>query len=132
PAQPLLLKAEDQRTRDSGFYRVGLGGSTPHKLLMAARSFGLPQKAKNADVLLLTAQSFTDFPDLHVTRSDFGDLKKISHANPQQAGLLWGKAELVSYKNSDGVALSGILLKPENFDPAKKYPMIVYIYERLS
>jgi dipeptidyl aminopeptidase/acylaminoacyl peptidase len=28
--------------------------------------------------------------------------------------------------------LKGLLLKPENFDPKKKYPMIVYIYERLT
>ncbi|MFO0845090.1 MAG: prolyl oligopeptidase family serine peptidase [Gemmataceae bacterium] len=28
--------------------------------------------------------------------------------------------------------LQGVLIKPEDFDPAKKYPMMVYIYERLS
>src|SRR6266498_3749457 len=33
---------------------------------------------------------------------------------------------------SDGDRLSGVLVKPENFDPTKKYPMVVYIYERLS
>jgi dipeptidyl aminopeptidase/acylaminoacyl peptidase len=36
------------------------------------------------------------------------------------------------FKNTDGVQLSAILMKPENFDPRKKYPMLVYIYERLS
>jgi dipeptidyl aminopeptidase/acylaminoacyl peptidase len=46
--------------------------------------------------------------------------------------LLWGKSELMHFKNSDGVPLSGILIKPENFDAKKKYPMMVYIYERLS
>ena len=44
----------------------------------------------------------------------------------------WGTGELVSFKNVDGVPLKGLLLKPDNFDPKKKYPMIVYIYERLS
>ncbi|HEV3439979.1 MAG TPA: prolyl oligopeptidase family serine peptidase, partial [Gemmata sp.] len=44
----------------------------------------------------------------------------------------WGKAELVNYKSSDGKPLSGVLVKPENFNPAKKYPMVVYIYERVS
>ena len=38
----------------------------------------------------------------------------------------------MSFKNVDGVPLKGLLLKPDNFDPKKKYPMIVYIYERLS
>src|SRR5262249_27549883 len=33
---------------------------------------------------------------------------------------------------ADGVALSGVLVKPGNFDPNKKYPLLVYIYERLS
>ena len=28
--------------------------------------------------------------------------------------------------------MKGLLYKPENFDPAKKYPMIVYYYERYS
>src|SRR5262249_40512464 len=46
--------------------------------------------------------------------------------------FVWGKAELVRYKNLDGVELSGVLIKPEDFDPHRKYPMIVYIYERLS
>jgi dipeptidyl aminopeptidase/acylaminoacyl peptidase len=44
----------------------------------------------------------------------------------------WGKAELIHYASADGSKLSGILIKPENFDPSKKYPMVVYIYERLS
>ena len=39
---------------------------------------------------------------------------------------------MVQFKNTDGVALSGTLLKPDNFDPSKKYPLIVYIYEKLS
>ena len=34
--------------------------------------------------------------------------------------------------SSDGVPLQGILYKPENFDPTKKYPMISYFYEDLS
>src|SRR5262249_45118017 len=55
-----------------------------------------------------------------------------SDANPQKALFLWGTAELVRYKNADGVPLSGVLIKPEGFDSAKKYPMMVYIYERLS
>jgi dipeptidyl aminopeptidase/acylaminoacyl peptidase len=56
----------------------------------------------------------------------------VSDANPQKAGLLWGTAELVPFKNADGVPLQAALYKPENFDARKKYPMMVYIYERLT
>jgi dipeptidyl aminopeptidase/acylaminoacyl peptidase len=132
PAKPLLLSADNEWTRDSGFYRDRIDGGMPEKLIMAAKDFSNPTKTKNADVLLLTGSTFNEFPDLLVTDSSLREMKKVSNANPQKAGLLWGTSELLRFKNSDGVPLSAILTKPENFDPNKKYPMMVYIYERLS
>ncbi len=133
PAEPLLLRAEDKDTRDSGFYRVRLEGTqAPQKLLMAAKSFSPPVRSKDADVLLLTASTFREFPDLQIADINLSSMKKVTQANPQQAQLWWGTAELISYRNADGVPLKAILYKPENFDASKKYPMLVYIYEKLS
>jgi dipeptidyl aminopeptidase/acylaminoacyl peptidase len=132
PAKPLLLAAENEWTRDSGFYRDRIDGGMPEKLLMAAKNFSDPVKAKNADVLTLTASRFDEYPDILVTDPDFKTLKKVSDAGKQKDQFTWGKSELVRYKNSDGVPLSGILIKPDDFDPKRKYPMIVYIYEKLS
>lgn len=130
--QPILLRAENEWTRDTGFYRDKIDGGLPQKLIMAAKNLSNPTKAKAADVYLMTAQTFNEFPDLQVCGPNFSDMRKVSNANPQRAQLLWGTSELIRFKNADGVALSGILFKPENFDPKKKYPMMVYIYERLS
>ena len=132
PAKPLLLQSESLKTMDSGFFRGSLDGAEPKQLLMAAKSFSLPVKAKDADVYLLTEQTFNEFPDLMTTDGAFKELRKVSDANPQKAQLLWGNAELVSFRNSDGVPLQAALYKPENFDARKKYPMMVYIYERLT
>jgi dipeptidyl aminopeptidase/acylaminoacyl peptidase len=132
PARPLLLRAENELTHDSGYYRVRLGGAPLERLLMGPKNYGYPIKAKNADVLVLTASTFADFPDLYVTNSSFQNLRRVTDANPQKAQFLWGRAELIQYKNLNGVPLRGILIKPENFDPAKKYPLMVYIYEKLS
>jgi dipeptidyl aminopeptidase/acylaminoacyl peptidase len=99
---------------------------------MAAKNFGTPIKARNAEVYLLSRQTFVECPDLYVSDASFREMRKISDTNPQQSQYVWGTAELVSYRNTDGVPLKGVLYKPENFDPKKKYPMIVYIYERLS
>ena len=38
----------------------------------------------------------------------------------------------MTWLSDDGVPRQGILYKPENFDPTKKYPMISYFYEELS
>ena len=133
PEKPLLLSAENQETHDSGFYRDKVSGTAlPQKLLMTAKDFNSPAKAKDADVLIVTAQRFDQFPDIWVTNSSFRELKRVSNGDAQRAAYTWGTGELVSFKNTDGVPLKGLLLKPENFDPKKKYPMIVYIYEKLS
>jgi dipeptidyl aminopeptidase/acylaminoacyl peptidase len=57
---------------------------------------------------------------------------QISNVAPQQKDFLWGTAELVSWTSLDGLKLEGTLHKPENFDPTKKYPMIVNFYEKSS
>jgi len=106
--------------------------NTPQRLLFGPKSYRTVGKAKDADVVLVTATTFYDQPDLHLTDSSFRQLKKVTDANPQQAGLIWGKGELIKYRNADGVELQAALYKPENFDPAKKYPMLIYLYERLT
>jgi dipeptidyl aminopeptidase/acylaminoacyl peptidase len=132
-AQPLLLRATNTETFDTGFYRAHIGTpDIPKLLIFAAKNFTAPIKAKDADVLALTAGTFEEFPDLVITDSNFSKLQKVSNANPQQASVNWATAEMIHYLNDDGVPLKGILFKPENFDPNKKYPMIIYIYEKLS
>jgi dipeptidyl aminopeptidase/acylaminoacyl peptidase len=55
----------------------------------------------------------------------------ILHApNPQQDQYIWYTTELERWKMLDGKMSEGILYKPENFDPKKKYPIIFYFYER--
>jgi dipeptidyl aminopeptidase/acylaminoacyl peptidase len=58
--------------------------------------------------------------------------KPVTKTNPQQTNFFWGKTELIKYKSRWGLELQGSLIYPANYDPAKKYPMITYIYERLS
>ena len=133
PDKPMLLSAENQETHDSGYYRDRVNSTAlPLKVLMAAKDFNNPAKAKDADVLIMTASRFDQFPDIWVTNSSFKELKRVSNGDAQRAAYNWGTAELVNFKNTDGVPLKGLLLKPDNFDPKKKYPMIVYIYEKLS
>jgi dipeptidyl aminopeptidase/acylaminoacyl peptidase len=41
-------------------------------------------------------------------------------------------SSLVTYPVSDGTFSCGILYKPENFDPQKRYPIIFHYYDKLS
>ncbi|HET9372741.1 MAG TPA: prolyl oligopeptidase family serine peptidase [Vicinamibacterales bacterium] len=130
---PLLLATTNDDTKATGYYRVNYAaGSTPEKIIMMDKAMGAPIKAKNASTVVFTQQRFDEFPDLWLSDTSFAAPKKVSNANPQQSEFVWGKAENITYINSDGKELKAMLIKPENFDPTKKYPMMVYIYEQLS
>ena len=133
PATPVLLSATNDVTKAEGFYRATLtAAAPPTRLVMADKAMGAPIKADKADVVVFTQSRFEEFPDLWVSDLSFANPRKVSEANPQQAGYLWGRSELIEYTNSDGKRLRAILTKPENFDPSKKYPLLVYIYEQLT
>jgi dienelactone hydrolase len=120
----------------------------PQKLVMLDKRLGSPgaggpgsgpgggatlPKPKNADgPFILTAERFEEFPDLWTAGPDFQNLTRVTDANPQQAQYIWGRSELIDYRNADGKTLRAILTKPDDFDPAKKYPLMVYIYEELT
>ncbi len=132
PKQPLLLSAMNEDTKVAGFYTMKLGArEAPHEIVMAPADFGTPLKARHAAQLVVTRGTFEQFPDLY-TGTDLARITRISDANPQQKDFIWGTAELVHWTSEDGIPLEGILYKPENFDPSRRYPMITYYYERLS
>jgi dienelactone hydrolase len=158
--KPFLLSALDDRTKATGFYRVTPAAPSPTaaakpvkgkpaaaapaplaaaaygepaKLVMVDKLLSSPMKPKNADgPFIFTAQRFDEFPNIWTSGPNFETPTKISDANPQQAQYVWGRSELIDYRNDDGKVLRAVLTKPENFDPSKKYPLMVYIYEELT
>lgn len=130
-AKPHLFSMQDLRTRDVGYYRMA-PGAAPKPVLEGPYNHFITAKAKKADVYLLTRSSFYEHPDQFVTDGNFSEPKQVTDINPSIRQYNWGRAELVHYTSADGQPLSGVLIKPENFDAKKKYPMVVYIYERLT
>ncbi len=132
-AKTLVLRGESEETRATGFYSTKLSAATPpSRLIWGDKSVRYVGRALDADVLMMTAQRFDTFPDLHITTSSFAKVEKVSNGAAQQAPFLWGSGELMPFTSAKGVKLQAALYKPANFDPKKKYPLMVYIYERLS
>ena len=88
-------------------------------------------KAKRAPTTVMTQERFNEPTNLWLGTTAFDDLKQVSDANPQFAKYLWGTAHLVHYV-SEGKHLDGLVYLPDGFDRHKKYPMLVYFYERFS
>lgn len=126
-----LLKGFDTKTKGSGYYSLN-GKKDPKQLIKEEVKFGTAHKAKKSNLIYWTKQTFNQYPDLYVSNLNFNNIERISNANPQQSEYLWGNVELVSWTSDDGIELEGMLYTPENLDPEKKYPMLVYFYERNS
>ena len=131
-SKEVLLSAFNETTKASGYYKLSLKDGKLTKLLMDNYRFGGVVKSKLANQLLFTRESFREFPDVWTADLNLSAPKKISDANPQMKNYFWGNVELVNWTSLDNIPLTGLLYKPENFDPKKKYPMIVYFYERES
>lgn len=54
--------------------------------------------------------------------------KTLTDMGTQLAPFKTATREVVSWKSSDGNVIEGILIKPANFDPARKYPLLVVIH----
>jgi dipeptidyl aminopeptidase/acylaminoacyl peptidase len=133
PKEKLYLSGHNDITRGEGYYTVNISKPGVPSLLMGGDySLSTPVKAEDAGTVVFSRETFSEFPDLHITDTEFRKPVRISDVNPQQKNFIWGSAEVVGWTSLDGIRVEGLLYKPENFDPSKKYPMIVNFYEKSS
>jgi dienelactone hydrolase len=133
--KPMYLSMFGIWTKKSGYARLNPGTSGSLKeehLIWLDKSVGQLGKAKDAEVFDYVVQTFTESPNAFVGGPNLKDPKQVTKTNPFQSNYAWGKEELIDYKNSHGEHLQGALYYPAGYDPAKKYPMVVYMYEKLS
>jgi dipeptidyl aminopeptidase/acylaminoacyl peptidase len=130
--EDIYLTAFHELSRQSGLYRLSVKDGKLIRLMMGDYRLGNIIKARQAERFLFTRETFREFPDLWVSDATFAAPRKITRANPQMDRYLWGSVEVVRWVSADNIPLEGLLYKPEGFDPKKKYPMIVYFYERSS
>lgn len=131
--KPQLLKGFNQRNKNEGFYNARLSGkNTPKELIKGDYILRHIQKAKLSDDVIFTKENFQQYPDIHHATLAFKHSTQLSHGDKQQKNFIWGNAEIVSWISLDGKPMEGVVYKPADFDPSKKYPMIVNFYERNS
>ena len=129
--KPIMLSAYGEWTKKSGYYSVEMG-KKPEQLIFEDKMIGRPTKAEQADKLMFTQETFVDFPNYYVADLSFNNPRMITDANPQQANYKWGKRVLVDYTDQRGHKLQATLALPADYEPGKKYPMVMYFYEKMS
>lgn len=130
---PVYLQAYGEWTKKGGVARLQPGATGVQMLRWDDAAFSGLMKAKDADVWLMTRETQADFPDWYVADADLRAGARLTAANPQQAEIAWSSGvQLVDYVSDKGAKLQGALFLPADYEPGKKYPTMVYIYERLS
>ena len=128
-SKPVLLSAYGQWTKKSGYWQV-VAEQSPRPLIWEEMSIGSARKAKHADRLIFTKQTFNDFPDYWVSNSLFAAPRKVTDANPFLSEYAWSAGKvLIDYTNSKGQRLQGTLTLPAGYESGKRYPMLVSFYE---
>jgi len=129
--KPLYLSMRGEWSKNTGYAQVVMGKQVEQFIWQEA-NLSITNKVKGSNKVIYSKQTYTDSPDLFVTVDDFKTSKQLSATNVFQKDYLWSKAELIEYTNKKGVKLQGILYYPAGYEEGKKYPMITYIYEKLS
>jgi dienelactone hydrolase len=139
--QTLILNVFNQKNKGSGLkthvmgtlFEINASNATLPTRISAV------SKAKEADVISFGTETFQRSSNIAVIDwkpnsilQDVQNALSLHQPNPQQANYNWGSAELFTWKAYTGKIAEGIVYKPEDFDPKKKYPMIAYFYERSS
>ncbi len=129
----IMVKLFDKKTKMAGFAKVSTNkAGEPKVLIMEKASMGNLHKARYSDEMIWRKGNVQQYPELYAGNTGFKNEVLLTNTNPQQKEYNWMQEELVSWTSTDGTKLEGILYKPEDFDPNKKYPMLVYFYETYS
>jgi dipeptidyl aminopeptidase/acylaminoacyl peptidase len=130
-ADEIYFALFDTKTKGNGVAKLQKDGEIK-PLMWHDAGVGQYRRSRGTDRVVFRMQTFQQSPNDYVTNLAFSAAKPLTNTNPQQANYAWGKAELVDYKIKDGTELQGTLYYPANYEPGRFYPMITYIYEKLS
>jgi dipeptidyl aminopeptidase/acylaminoacyl peptidase len=131
--QPQYVAAYGEWTKKAGIGRIEKSKPGPAMLLWEDAGFGGLAKAKKAEVFVYTRDTFKDYPDYYVTDALLKNGRKITEANPQQKDVQWSSGRmLLDYTSAKGDKLQAALFLPANYEKGRKYPTLVYYYEKMS
>ena len=133
PKEVILLSVFDNGSKENGLAQLSMakpGAVT--SIMKGGYSFNGAWKARNAETYAWQRGNFRNPYDLYVSTAIGKKEEKLSAINPQIDDYNWGTAELYHWTAFDGRQLEGLLYKPEDLDESRKYPVIVYFYEKNS
>lgn len=131
PGDIMLLKGFNKVNKEAGlFYQSADVPGVPKLANMGKYGIASLVKAKDSS-LFLVQKTDINSSELYLSAS-LDTMERLTQISDQQKPYTWLTVSLEKWKMFDGKVSEGLLFKPDNFDPKKKYPIIFYFYERNS
>lgn len=112
-------------------YAIWKKGNKMRKVIFEDKKIDGVLASEDFSNIVFRKQKFNEPPGIYGLNPEKNRQYLIYQSNDELLDYDLGNAELIKYK-IDEKMLSGTLIYPANFNPQKKYPMIVYIYEKQS
>ena len=116
------------RHKNGGLYELNLSNRSLRTLIKEKGDAQISILASSGNSVLLKRE-YTDKPEDFVFTNDFRDFREVNSSLPEERTKRAVNKEFISWKTFDGLDCYGMLTKPRDFDPNKKYPVIVKYYE---
>ena len=117
-----------QKTRSSLFVVNPENGSARPVAMPGSEIAGAFSFAEHAPQVAFRGAGANEYAEVYVGDLSGDAPKQITHAGDQLKTFDTARREVVQWKSGDGATVEGILTKPANFDPNKKYPLLVVIH----
>jgi dipeptidyl aminopeptidase/acylaminoacyl peptidase len=78
--------------------------------------------------IAFAASNDNDLTEIYQGDYPLKDSRKITGSTAQINNWLVAKSEVIFWKSEDGAVIEGVLHKPQDYNPAKKYPLLVIIH----
>lgn len=128
----MLLTMTAEETKTEALVRLDLETSKLSNLLVLDKDLGAPKCSDDRRRYIFTLQDSNECVDLWTAEADFSGVTRVTDSNPWLREYELPEASLVSWRSADGIPLQGILIPPAGYEKGRRYPTIVYMYEKLS
>jgi len=97
--------------------------SQPDNLMIGGVSF-----TKDGKQIAFTSASPTSLSEVYISSAQNFLPRKLTSITDQVKDFTLATREVISWQSKDGAVIEGVLIKPANFDPNKKYPLLCVIH----
>lgn len=130
--EPMFLSKFDTWKKTCNIAELDLGIIGPTKVTEDTAWVNIIAKAREADKYIFTRETYDKYPDIWYTDHNFIPADRVTNLDSTLSGYALGKMKLMDYVSAAGDTLQGYYIVPNDFDPSKRYPTVIFFYEMQS